>query len=72
MNTNPQFDVFGASCVPEHHDERNGRYVSEIDQGAIGAAFAWLAFYAIAAVAVIASSFHKAADVVVAGCQSCN
>lgn len=46
--------------------------VAETDQGAIGAASAWLAFYAIAALVVIAGNFQKAAELVVAGCSTCN
>jgi len=36
------------------------------EKNAVGGAFAWLAFYAIAVVAVVVSNFHKAANVVVA------
>lgn len=66
LETHTHFDVISAGYVPEHHDEGNHRYLAEADQGAIGVASAWLAFYATAAVVVVASNFHKAANFVVA------
>lgn len=64
--SNTQFDVVGFGYVAEQHDERNNRHLSDTDQGAIGVASAWLAFYATAAVVVAVTNFQKAAAIVVA------
>lgn len=61
-----------------HTEHIDGGHVSTDHSGdahsrnAVGGAMAWLAFYATAAVIAIYGNFEKAADIVVAGCQSCN
>lgn len=64
--SNTQFDVVGAGYVSEHHDDHHNRYLSDSDQGAIGVASAWLAFYVTAAAVVVVSNLQKAAAIVVA------
>ena len=57
------FDVLGSGYIAEHHAEENHRHLIEAEKNAVGGAFAWLAFYAIAVVVVVV---HKAANIVVA------
>ena len=64
LDPNTHFDVVGAGYVSERHDDDNRRYLSE--QGAVGGAMAWLAFYAMATVVTVVSNFHKASGIVVA------
>ena len=42
------------------------RYLIKAEKNAVGGAFAWLAFYAIAVVVVVINNFHKVVDIVVA------
>ena len=60
------FDVVGPGYIAEHHAHEKHRYLIKAEKNAVGGAFAWLAFYAIAVVVVVVSNFHKAANVVVA------
>jgi hypothetical protein len=60
------FDVVGSGYVAEQHAEEKHRHLIEAEKNAVGGAFAWLAFYAIAVVVVVVSNFHKLVDVVVA------
>ncbi len=60
------FDVVGSGYVTEHHAEEKHRHLIEAEKNAVGGAFAWLAFYAIAVVVVVFSNFHKVVDLVVA------
>jgi hypothetical protein len=57
------FDVVGSGYVAEQHAEEKHRHLIEAEKNAVGGAFAWLAFYAIAVVVVVV---HKAANIVVA------
>ena len=59
------FDVVGSGYIAEHHAHQKHRYLIKAEKNAVGGAFAWLAFYAIAVVVVVIRNFHKAADVVV-------
>jgi hypothetical protein len=60
------FDVVGSGYVAEQHAEEKHRHLIEAEKNAVGGAFAWLAFYAIAVVVVVVSNFHKVVDIVVA------
>ena len=60
------FDVVGSGYVAEQHAEEKHRHLIEDEKNAVGGAFAWLAFYAIAVVVVVVSNFHKVVDIVVA------
>ena len=60
------FDVVGSGYVAEHHAEEKHHHLIEAEKNAVGGAFAWLAFYAIAVVVVVVSNFHKVANIVVA------
>ena len=60
------FDVIGPGYIPERHIDEKHRHLSEMDGNVVGGAMAWLAFYSVAVVAVIAGHFHKAAGTVVA------
>ena len=60
------FDVVGSGYVAEQHAEEKHRHLIEAEKNAVGGAFAWLAFYAIAVVVVVISNFHKVVDIVVA------
>ena len=60
------FDVVGPGYIAEHHAHEKHRYLIKAEKNAVGGAFAWLAFYAIAVVVVVVSNFHKVVDVVVA------
>ncbi len=61
------FDVVGPGYIAEHHAQRKTSLILlKAEKNAVGGAFAWLAFYAIAVVVVVVSNFHKVVDVVVA------
>ena len=61
------FDVMiGSGYVPEQHADEKHRHLLGSEKNAVGGAMAWLAFYAIAVVVVVASNMQKAADIVVA------
>ncbi len=64
------FDVVGSGYIAEHHAEEMYRHLIEAEKNAVGGAFAWLAFYAIAVVVVVISNFHKVANIVVAVANS--
>ena len=60
------FDVIAPGYVPERHADEVNRYLLQMEKNAIGGAVAWLAFYAMAIVVVVASNFQQVADIVVA------
>ena len=60
------FDVVGSGYIAEHHAHKKHRYLIKAEKNAVGGAFAWLAFYAIAVVVVVINNFHKVVDIVVA------
>ena len=61
-----RFDVVGPGYVTEHHAEEKHRHLIEAEKNAVGGAFAWLVFYAIAVVVIVFSNFHNVADLVMA------
>ena len=63
------FDVVGSGYIAEHHAEEKHRHLIEAEKNAVGGAFAWLAFYAIAVVVALFSNFHKVVDIVVAAAK---
>jgi hypothetical protein len=67
FETNTQhFDVVGPGYVQEHHADETRRHLIEAEKNAVGGAMTWLAFYMIAVVVIVVSSFQKAAAPVVA------
>ena len=59
------FDVVGSGYIAGHHAHEKHRYLIKAEKNAIGGAFAWLAFYAVAVVVALISNFHKVVDIVV-------
>ena len=65
-NDTRHFDVVGPGYVSEHHADEAYRHRLDPGSNAVGGAFAWLAFYAIAFVVVVTANLQKAGSFVVA------
>lgn len=60
------FDVVGPGFVQEHHANEQQRHLIDTGKNAVGGAWAWLAFYAVAVIVVATTNVNKAAEFVVA------
>ena len=60
------FNVVGPGYVSEHHTDAKESHLAKLERNAIGVATTWLAFYAIAVVAILIANFQKVASFVIA------
>ena len=60
------FNVVGPGYVSKNHTDAKESNLAKLERNAIGVATTWLAFYAIAVVAILIANFQKVASFVIA------